>query len=296
MKFKNKIVVGLFGLLAVSVFTSYATANLLSRLYITEEIFILDKSGTKLIKTIGGFRELRASEGKEKIDSFRYTSGNKDFNKIVLHQVWEPQKDGSLKVLIEQYDDYRWVADPRFKGKKVDIKISRGVDLIKKEERVLKNFESISFVSAKNKDKRVVIRLTPHIDDEKTPKDLSHLPISSKHITLIDNARNVLIDDFGVNGKYIGIKTHAHGALLFSFYPFKDAKEIGFAYGNKIEIKTEKNKHVTFVSQTPFLPHDVRAIIYGIYKKTSGKGGYTSPMITSNTSEKHIIWSILEDN
>lgn len=296
MKYKNKALIVLFGLMLILTTPYPTTANPLSRLFIKQEIYILDKSGTKLIRTIEGFRELRAGEGKDKIDNFGFMTKGKDHGEIVLHQIWEPQKDGSLKVVIKQFDHHKWIPDPRFKGEKIDIKILSGVDIIKKEERMLKNFESISFVSATDKDKRVVIRLTPYIDDEETPKDISQLPISSKHITLIDNERNVLVDDFGVNGKYISIKTHARGALLFSFYLFKNAKEIGFAYGNKMEIKTEKNKHVTFISQTPFLPHGVRSKIYGIYKKTSGKGGYTSPTISSANDEKHIAWSLLEDD
>ena len=295
----KKVMLGMFGFGVVLMSFQLLSATPLSRLYITEEIFVLDEAGTTLLRKEGQTRKLiNQIEGAEFFDSgmlmestqtFRSELG--DFKPFYVYQKWEVLKNKSIKVTVKEYDKIKWVPDPRFEDKRKAPKILEGVNIIKKEEKVLKYFEPINWVSETNSDKKVVLRITPNIEDSKPLLNLSELPISSEHITLYDNLDNIWIRDFGVEGKFIGIKTHAFGAFIISFDEFEGGKEMGSAYGNKINLNVDKKLKVTLLSETPFLPFGVKAKVYGIYRKDVPKTEkYTSPIIYSGNTYKQFSW------
>ena len=299
MKQKKVIMSALsFGIALMSF--QFLNATPISRLYITEEIFVLDVTGETLLRKEGQTRRLLSPiEGGEKaFDSGmimeliqRFQSELGDFKTFYVYQKWELLKNKSLKVTVKEYDKAKWVPDPRFKDKNEAPKILEGVDVIKEEEKILKYFEPINWVSAANNDKKVVLRIIPNIEDSKPLLDLSELPISSEHIILYNNHDNIWIRDFGVEGKFIGIKIHNFGGFLISFNKFEGAKEMGSAYANKINLYFEKNLMATLLSETPFLPFGIKAKIYGVYKKDVSKTEkYTSPIIYSGNTHKQFSW------
>ena len=140
----KKVMLGMFGFGVVLMSFQLLSATPLSRLYITEEIFVLDEAGTTLLRKEGQTRKLiNQIEGAEFFDSgmlmestqtFRSELG--DFKPFYVYQKWEVLKNKSIKVTVKEYDKIKWVPDPRFEDKRKAPKILEGVNIIKKEEKV----------------------------------------------------------------------------------------------------------------------------------------------------------------
>ncbi len=261
--------------------------QLKSRLEVRGEIFYFDSEGKRLLEKSSQWRlwRLRMTSGKAEIES-RWSSGSVQGNEFAIHHVWTVQEDGSVKVLIEEYAR---VEEGKGSDGKSDVKF---VDLIKKDERVLSDFSPISWVSVRPDHKRrVVIRFTPNLSDEPEPRRLVDLPISGSEIMITDNVGNLWTEHNTLSGKFVGFTTHK-GSVFISYSPFKGASEIGFASGKRIELRLDGTKVATLTSQTDFVPVNVRALVYGIYRPSQRTTRLTSTHTRSSSEESKFLKSM----
>lgn len=235
--------------------------ELKSRLEIQGEIFVFDASGRRLLGRAGESRKWTSRTGT--IES-NWSSSSDNYQTIALHHVWKVNDDGTIQVLVEQYDslgDRDTDGRQQFKG------------LLQKREFNLQDFAPVQWVSLKKEDgKKVVVRLTPSLRDDESPKTLSDLPFSGSDMIVSDNDGRVWTENTSVTGKYVGIETH-RGSVYFSYVPFEGATEIGVAKGTSVRLKLDEKRSLTVRSTTALLPNGVAAKVFGIFKpdhKTSG--------------------------
>lgn len=230
----------------------------------------------------------RGDGGKSEIDH-QWSAGSEQMGDFAIKHVWTVQDDGSVKVKIEEYAQV--VDGKNDKGERE----TQFKELLKSEERVLENFEPLSWVSVRpNKlGKKIVVRFTPQLGDEEPIQKLGELPISGVDLVLTDNEGRMWMNNNTLSGKYVGLTTY-YGSLFLSFYPFKGAKELGFAEGNKIELNLGEKKVATLLSQTAFLPQDVRAIVYGIHRPLQKTARLSSIHSRSSNKEDRFLKSIDE--
>lgn len=264
-----------------------APDQLRSRLEIRGEIFYFDSDGKRLLEKGHQWRvwNLRATKGKSEIES-RWSSGDVQLGEFAIHHIWNLQSDGTLSVRIEEYAKVEDVKKPNGES---EVKF---VDLLKKDERILTDFSPISWVSVRpGQKRRVVVRFTPNLTDAPEPEKLTELPISGTAIMVTDNEGNLWTENTTLSGKYIGFTTHK-GSLFLSYYPFKGASEIGLAKGNQIEVRLGGSKTATVTSRTAFLPEDVHAIVYGIYRPEQKTARLKSTHTRSSNQEGRFLESI----
>lgn len=244
-----------------------------ARFEVKAEIYVFDGSGKKVLYKYGQTLLLRPRvvSGKAQIEHY-WGGGFVNAAHLQFKQVWTIQDDGTIVADLEEFSKEEEFVNKEGK------KDSRMAGSLKKESHVLENLEQINFISAKSTaDERIVLRLTPNLNDEWLPKKLMEFPVSGIDMQITDNEGNLWLEHSGLNGKFVGW-TSRKGSIYLSFYPFKGAQEIGVAAGNKIEVKLGGKKVATITSKTDFVPNDLRTTVYGIYKadKKVGSEGYAS--------------------
>lgn len=295
MKFKL-VLMNLFLTLGVILFThaqarceDSSLQKLKSRFEVIGEIFYFDSSGKHLLAEGAEWRSWkpRAITGNLQIES-QWSSDSKQGESFAVHHSWTIENDGSIKVLIEEY------------GKTEEIKTADGqnsvnfTNLLKKEETILKDFAPVTWISVKpGQARRVVIRFTPRLSKDKEIKQLTELPISGTSVLITDNEGNLWTENNDMSGKYVGFTTH-NGSIFISYYPFQGASEMGFASGHKIELRLAGKKTATLTSQTAFLPEDVRATVYGIYRPLQRTGRTGSTHTRTSSKEEPFLKAIQE--
>ena len=261
--------------------------QLKSRFEVKGEIFYFDSDGKKLLSEGSEWRSWkpRIINEQSQIES-QWSSKSLQNGDFAIHHSWTIQDDGSIKVLIEEFSKEE-------EGKKADgERDTKFTDLLKKEEKILTDFSSISWVSIRpNQKRRVVVRFTPYLSKGKELKKMTELPISGSEILITDNQGNLWTEHNTLSGKYVGFTTRK-GSIFMSYYPFKGATEIGFAFGNRIELHLEGKKVATLTSQTAFLPDEVRAIVYGIYRPDQKTGRLSSTHTRTSNEEDGFLSSI----
>lgn len=258
-----------------------------SRFEVRGEVYFLDSDGKKVLEKGSQSRiwKPRVFDGKAEIDH-QWSSGSIQNGEFALHHIWTVQDDGTIRVKVEEYGK---VEDKKKSNGEHDVQFS---ELLKKDERVLENFSPISWVSARpNAKHRVLIRFIPQISDEDQPKKITELPISGTDIMITDNEGSVWTEHNNVSGKYVGFTTH-RGSLFLSFYPFRGASEMGYASGNKIELQLGGKRVATLTSQSPFLPNDVRGIVYGYYRADQKTHRLSSTHTRTSNQENRFLDSI----
>lgn len=255
-----KFVMMMFLVLAASAqaapLPQFNAAKFRSQFELKGELFYTNPSGKAGVERDQSWRvwEPREGEGRVLVEA-NWSRELKD-GLVAIHHKWELQDDGSIKVLIEQF------------GKVEDEKgETRFVNLLKKDELVVKDFAPISFVALSSpKDRNIVVRLSPNLKDEEEPELLSNVavPVSGTEMMLTDNQGNVWADHVSLSGKFVSITSH-RGTLYLSYYPFEGAKEIGAAAGSRMEISLDAKRVATLSSETAFLPEGVRAKVFGIF-------------------------------
>lgn len=234
--------------------------EILNRLEVKGEVYILDASGKRLLGAPARTNFWRLI-GKNPRTMNWGSSDN--FGHLFLHQSWDIRPDGSIHVILEEYD--RQEDDP----KSGSFKQFRG--LLKKEELTIENFAPIIWKVQSSKDTNMVLRLTPSLREEANTRDLTQFPVSGKNVVVTDSLGYSWADETSFSGVFVGMKTH-RGLIAFSFQPFKGAKEVGLAKDHEIELKLAPNLTVKMRSETGFLPPEVSSKVYGIYlpeKKSS---------------------------
>jgi hypothetical protein len=273
----------LIALVLMSGFLSWAHAKetqlsldeIKARIEVKAELYVFDGSGKKVINKYNESLLLRPRtvNGKTVID--HYWGGlYLEHIKLQFEQHWVVQDDGTISVTLEEFS-----REEEFTNKE-GKKDTRMAGSIKKETHVLENLEQLNFVSARSTaDERIVVRLTPNLNDEYLPKKLAELPVSGTDMQITDNEGNLWLQHSNLRGKFIGW-TSRKGSIYLSYYPFEGAQEIGVAAGNKIEVKLGGKKVATVTSKSDFVPNDVRTTVFGVYKanKKVGEnyGGYAS--------------------
>jgi len=264
----------LISVLAFAAHKPLEISELIPRLEIKGEIFVLDPTGKRILFQQNESKSWRIRGDKGRIEN-HWSSETEDYL-VAFHHIWEVQPDGSIRALIEQYGKIERdnKSDPNF------------TNLIKKQELILENFDPISWIVTEDKRRRVVARFTPRMRADDTPKSLSDLPISGTDIMVTDNKGFVWAENADVDAKYVGLIT-SRGALFLSYYPFQGATELGSASDNKIEINLDKKHEVTITSEIPFLPKGVHARVYGMYKPEKQTARLSSlHTVTSNHEDR----------
>lgn len=253
--------------------TQLSLDEIKARFEVKVELYVFDGSGKKIIHKYNEALLLRPRVVNGKAQIEHYWGGvNPEKINLKFKQIWTVQDDGTIAVTLEEFSK-----EVDFTNKKGEAD-TRMVGSIKKENHILENMGQINFVSAKStKNERVVVRLTPNLNDEWLPKKLTELPVSGADMHITDNEGNLWLEHSHLRGKFVGW-TSRKGSIYLSFYPFKGATEIGVAAGNKIEVKLGGKRVATITSKSDFVPNDVRTIVYGIYRadKKVGAEGYAS--------------------
>lgn len=229
------------------------------RLEVKTEVFRTDKSGLVLHKQGGETRTSRYAKNAKPGDPLEdnFGSNANDPDGIVMRTAWRVDANGSITVDIEEFGGQKVV------GSSLGDQVREPVNSLKKQKIAVENFAPVTWISQRpNANERVVVRLTPSLRDDDTPKALSELPISVQDGVVFDNAGNLWSSNFSADGKFFGLVSN-RGAIALSYYPFRGAKAIGAAVGNKIEVSLPDNRTVTILSQTGLLPSSTHAVVYG---------------------------------
>ncbi len=252
--------------------------DLAYRFHVTGEVFILNQEGDKLINIANESREWQFGGSSEKPMESNWRFQQKGFPVVALKQQWTLAKDGKISVEIAQYDNIE-------RGKGSEIKYGK---LMKEEKFILKNFAPIDWTIPAGSQK-LVIRLTPGVWPNMEAVDISALPISGKNIVIFDKTGKLWGDQVTADHPsiYFGVTTH-EGSLFLSFVPFKGAKLIGEAKGGRIKVKGGKGS-VLLQSETPFLPKDVKANVYGIVKPEIQSDRLNSVRTYSSDKEEEFL-------
>jgi hypothetical protein len=193
------------------------------------------------------------------------------------------QNDGTIGASIEEFS-----GEKRTKDAKGDPAYEL-TGLLKKEEILLNNFGSYSYISARpNAKENVVIRFTPELLASEEPSEFKEMPIVGNDMLVTDNKGNLWASSISSSAKYVGIKT-SRGSLAISLYPFANAKAIGQVSGQRIELRFGKNEVLTLTSDKDFLPQGMRSIVYGFVDLTLKTGRVNSAQTYSSNQEKPFL-------
>lgn len=248
------------------------------RLHITGEIYVLNAEGDKLVNVANEKRDWRFGGGLEKPLESNWLFQQKGLPTVALRQKWYVGKDGRISVEIYQYDNIE-------RGEGAEIKFGK---LLKEDKIVLKDFAPINWPIAAGQQK-LVVRLTPGVWQNDDAIDVSSLPVSGKNVVIFDSAGKVWADQVAADrpSVFFGVTTHV-GSLFLSFSQFKGAKLIGDAKGGRIKIKDGKDS-IILQSETPFVPKDIKANVYGIIKPEIQTGRLKSVRTYSSSKEEEFL-------
>jgi len=222
------------------------------KFHVTGEVFVVNSEGDKLLSVADEKREWEFGGSIEKPLESHWRFAQKSLPTVALRHRWTLEKDGRITVEISQYDTFDRASESEMKYGK----------LLKQEKITLKNFAPIEW-PVESGPRKLIVRLTPGVWQADDPINLGTLPISGKNIVIYERNGKVWADQIATERAsiYLGVTTH-QGTVLLSFSPFKGAQVIGEAKGGRIKIKNKPS--IFFQSETPFLPKDIKANVYGI--------------------------------
>ncbi len=271
-------------ILAIAVLST-ASAQQLSvkdirdRLQLNADIYLMDESGKKIISGPSRTNYWRANVEKKTIEG-DWSSGFED-GTILIRQNWSIGEDGKIKAKLEEYavSNSSLGGSPEFKN------------LIEKKEFILENFSPVVWKVKNIKDKNYIVRFIPSLREISHPISVDNLPIAATGVSISDNQGYLWVEDLEFNGKYSGVRSH-RGTLGISYVPFKDAKEMGFAEGNKIILNVEKKFQITLKAATSFLPAGVTAKVYALYIPEKRNKSFNSVHSFDSNKEERFLSSI----
>lgn len=264
--------------------TSLASAQQLSakdirdRLQLNADIYLMDESGKKILSGPRNTNYWRPNVEKGNIES-DWSTGNES-GMIAIRHHWSVEADGTIKVSLEEYANMSEGKDgPEFKNS------------LEKKEFIVENFAPIVWKVKSIKNKNYMIRFIPSLREIFHPISVDNLPIAATGVSVSDNQGYLWVEDLEFNGKYTGVRTH-RGTLGISYVPFKGAKEMGFAEGNKIVLNTDKKFQITLKAATSFLPAGVTAKVYALYIPEKKNKSFNSVHSFDSNKEDRFLTSI----
>lgn len=228
-----------------------------ARFFLKGELFVVDGSGKKLLAPTTDLREWRAGMKSNKIDAFWKTKA-KGIRDIALHFVCEIHDDNSLTLTLKQYDS---IENSHSNSKKANFG-----KLLREQTVELENFEPVSWVAESNESQRVILRFTPSLESVRENMTLDKLTIGGDRGSFLvtDNQGYLWGENVRFGGVLSGMRSH-RGAFVISYYPFKGAKELGFATGKMIELNLTDSLKVKIRNDSDLIPGEMRAKVYGKY-------------------------------
>lgn len=251
--------------------------ELRERLGVSGFVYVLSPDGKKLLSQGHEVREWSFGRAGDLVSNWSFSSDA--IERFALKHHWKIEDNGEISVHIQQYDQItpvKGAKEPRY-GK-----------LIREEKLVLQNFSSIIWEVHKNNKQKVVIKLEPQLKENESITQVGKLPIAGRDVVAIDNKSQVWLQGASFSAEYVAITT-AKGTLYLSYMPFKGSSEIGFAKGNRLQVKVSDSHTVSLVNTTAFLPEGLKAKVYG---KTDLNKKSTSPNsvhINASDEEKEFL-------
>jgi hypothetical protein len=222
------------------------------RIQVKGEIFVLDASGKRVEYVGNESRAWKSADGSGRLE-INWGNSSRLHKPIHLPMTWTVRDDGSLLARIRQFESMKDGPTKPVYGK-----------LLGEKEFEVRNFEPITWRSAADPEKNVVIRLTPTIGESDEPVELDGMPLAGREVVITDNRGRVWNERVTMGGKYVSIGGHL-GQLALSYFPFPGGEAVGVADGHRIELKLPEKLTVTLVSELPFLPGGSRTRVYALY-------------------------------
>ncbi len=264
--------------------TSLASAQQLSakdirdRLQLNADIYLMDESGKKILSGPRNTNYWRPNVEGGNIES-DWSTGNES-GMIAIRHHWSVEDDGTIKVSLEEYANMSESKEgPEFKNS------------LEKKEFIIENFAPIVWKVKSIKNKNYMIRFIPSLREISHPISVDNLPIAATGVSVSDNQGYLWVEDLEFNGKYTGVRSH-RGTLGISYVPFKGAKEMGFAEGNKIILSIDKKFQITLKAGTSFLPAGVTAKVYALYIPEKKNKSFNSVHSFDSNKEDRFLSSV----
>lgn len=262
--------------------------QLCDRLRITEEVIILDATGKSVIDvmrnergTKEGLSKSASSDNKnDTICETNNSSGQSSTSfdgPIYFSHTWSVKTDGTLEVTYEQGKE--------FKGRGRDAKL---VGSTGPQKKIVKDLETISWVSPFHDKQRVIIKLTPSLSEGIVNRDLGKFPIMLESATIYDGAGRLWTVNLTAQGEFIGVTT-VYGGLIFSFQPFPGGHKIAKAIGNEIKFKNKDGATVVIKSDSKILPGDLASDVYVSVDPSMKAESISSQSISSGDDPNEVI-------
>lgn len=224
--------------------------DFVERFELKGEVFVTSKDGTELLYPVHELRLWRTHGSAPILSNWSVQMKGRD--SVHVQHEWKLLPGNRIEVRIEQ-----------FESMSSKMPVSSDVILgkrIKSEKFILKDFAPVSFVPTTPND-RIVMRLTPLLQDSKDLIDIKDVPIRLDQAIILDQDLHVWAKVGSMEGKYLHLKTH-RGSVALSPYMFKGAKEIGYIQGNRMVIRDGKTE-LEVVNSAPFLSTSNRVRLYG---------------------------------
>lgn len=203
-----------------------------------------------------------------------------DSKPINLRHEWKFDDKGRITVQIKQYESMTMnpKGGPPSYGK-----------LIREETIQVKDFAPVSWVAFADTDQRVIVRLTPRLNDTEKPVTVDSLPISLMNPVIFDGKGRLWARGDGrMEGKYIAIKGHM-GEIALSYVPFKGAKEIGLVRDGEITIDAGDGLKIFARSGAPILAGGRPTKVFGWVDTKKKSTGPNSVHVQSGDQEAEFL-------
>lgn len=244
--------------------------ELQDRFELRTDVYTMDSEGKRVLfgPEYSGITRMSSETGKLSGGS----SNSFNENKIYFNYTWEILKDGSSKLVIEEYQN----GGSKFTG------------LIEKKEIFPQNFETVLWKPKRKNPSNIVVRFHPVLREVSKTVSLDGIPMSASNASITDSEGFLWGDELNFNGKYSGFKTH-RGSLVMSYTPFKGSTEMGSAEGKQIILKPSKNFTIKIVSATDVLPNGLTAKVYATYDPNQKSKSVHSVHGWDSQSESRIL-------
>jgi hypothetical protein len=248
-------------------FPEISSEAMLSRILVRGELFITDGTGKILRAPTTDIRQWRPGIKGKSIESEWITKG-KGIRDVIVRFSFDFHDDKSIKVSLKQYDSFERGSD-RTKNKYGK--------LLHEESYDLENFAPISYVAEATADHRVILRFMPDFETLRDGTSLDKITIGGDRNSFLvtDNHGYVWAEPVRFGGVISGLKSH-RGSFVMSLYPFKGAKEMGFAAGKTIELNLTDKLRVSIRNEEEVVPEAMKVKVYAIFMPNLKSGTFNS--------------------
>lgn len=253
--------------------------ELRSRFELRGKIYVTDSKGQLLYQ--GNEQRLWkfGSQG-DLMSNWSYKAPN--IKEIAIKHTWNISEDGKLTAHIQQFES--------MKRKENSREIETG-KIVREEKVEIKDFAPINWVVHSDSKQRVIVRLSPELNEKTDFIQIDNLPITINNPVVFDSKGRLWAQSGNLEGRYISMKTHL-GQFSVSFTPFKGAKEIGFVKGSQMTIYKDNEFTLYVRSELPILTTSNPAKIYGIVDQSKRSEGVNSVQSSSSSKENTFLESM----